>query len=291
MLDFQKVSLDRQQEYNAYLSKCSQKASDYSIVNLWGWAEEYGLHWAWAEDTVWIMQTKPVNCYWSPIGSWDKVDWKTLFREHITMPAHFIRIPEQLCLIWKKQNVIMTVEESRGDWDYIYNTRELVELKGNRFHKKKNLVNRFKKDHDYKYMKFKDEMIIHALDMQQDWCEWRDCESFDSLSAENRVIPRVFQCWNKLQGLKGGAITINNSLVAYTIAECIDEETNLIHFEKGNTDYTGVYQAINQMFLEQEGGNYRLVNRMQDMDDEGLRKSKMSYRPVDFLKKYRVHLK
>jgi uncharacterized protein len=291
VLDFQKISLNKQQEYNAYLSECSQKASDYSIINLWGWAEEYGLHWAWTEGIVWIMQTKPVNCYWSPIGSWEKVNWETLFREHVKLPAYFVRIPERLCMIWKKQNVVMTVEESRGDWDYIYNTCDLVELKGNRFHKKKNLVNRFKKDHDYQYKNFAGEIIIQALDMQKDWCVWRDCESFDALNAENRAIPRVLQSWNKLQGVIGGAIAINSNLVAYTIAEYIDEETILIHFEKGNTDYKGVYQAISQMFLEKTDDDFKFVNRMQDMDDEGLRKAKMSYRPVDFLKKYHVHLK
>ncbi|MBW1893007.1 MAG: DUF2156 domain-containing protein, partial [Deltaproteobacteria bacterium] len=286
-LNFQKISLDRQVEYNSYLSRCSQKASDYSFVNLWGWAEEHGLHWAWTENFVWIMQTKPAVCNWPPVGAWEKVDWKLLFNKHVTVPAHFVRIPSELCRTWKDQEVKMTIEESRGDWDYICNRHELAELKGNRFHKKKNLVNRFKNKHDYRYAHFTDEMVDQALGMQQDWCEWRDCESVDSLSAENRVIPRVLRSWNKLQRMTGGAITVNNNLVAYTIAEYIDDETILIHFEKGNTDYRGVYQAINQMFLEQIKEEFKQVNRMQDLDDEGLRKAKLSYRPIGFLKKYR----
>jgi len=65
----------------------------------------------------------------------------------------------------------------------------------------------------------------------------------------------------------------------------------VIHFEKGNQGYKGVYQVINQMFLEHSGNKFEFVNREQDLDNQGLRKAKLSYNPVDFLKKYRVILR
>ena len=42
------------------------------------------------------------------------------------------------------------------------------------------------------------------------------------------------------------------------------------------------------MFLESLEGRFRFVNREQDLGDEGLRKSKLSYQPIDFMKKYTV---
>jgi len=45
------------------------------------------------------------------------------------------------------------------------------------------------------------------------------------------------------------------------------------------------------MFLEHNGEQFNFVNREQDLGDEGLRKAKLSYHPVDFVKKYRVTLK
>jgi hypothetical protein len=50
-LVFEPITLDKQEEYSEYFSMCSQKTSDYSFVNLWGWAEEYGLTWAWLDKT------------------------------------------------------------------------------------------------------------------------------------------------------------------------------------------------------------------------------------------------
>ncbi len=64
----------------------------------------------------------------------------------------------------------------------------------------------------------------------------------------------------------------------------------LVHFEKGDTQYKGIYQAINQKFLENSAADYTFVNREQDLNDEGLRKAKLSYHPEDYLRKFRVVL-
>jgi hypothetical protein len=94
--------------------------------------------------------------------------------------------------------------------------------------------------------------------------------------------------WDKLVDLTGGAILVDNMIVAYTVAEKYSPDTVLIHYEKGCPDYKGVYQAINQMFLAHLTEAFKWVNREQDLGEEGLRKAKLSYNPVEFLRKYRV---
>jgi hypothetical protein len=290
-LIFEPITLDKQKQYSEYFSMCSQKTSDYSFVNLWGWAEEYGLTWAWSDKLVWIKQTVPEKLYWAPVGLWQGADWRRCFDEHFTTNTLFSRIPETLIQIWKDMvSHLITIEESRGDWDYLYSVTDLIELKGKRFHKKKNLLNQFKKNYDFEYVPFGTDVIHKAVQMQEDWCVWRDCESSEVLAAENRAISRILSKWENLQVLTGAAIIVDQKMVAYTIAEGFTKDTLVIHFEKGNQDYKGVYQAINQMFLEHSENKFELVNREQDLDNQGLRKAKLSYNPVDFLKKYRVIL-
>jgi len=134
------------------------------------------------------------------------------------------------------------------------------------------------------------ETIGRALAMQTDWCTWRDCESSDMLSAENAAIEKILSRWQDLRGIEGGAIEVAGNIVAYTVAERLTAEMLLIHFEKASPEFKGGYQAINQMFLAHPKGSCSLVNREQDLDDEGLRKAKLSYQPVEFIKKYKITL-
>jgi len=288
-LSFEPISLERQEDYLEILSRCPQLASDYSFLNLWAWSQEYELSWAWDGDLIWIRQNQPDNFLWAPVGAWDAVDWPSRFHDNRTAQAVFTRVPEMLANLWRERLPQQAnIEDERGNWDYLYNVRDLIELQGNRYHKKKNLLNQFNRNYAFTYLPFGADLVELAMAMQTDWCTWRDCESSDILTSENRAIFRILKEWRKLNGLFGGALMIDGSMVAYTLAEALTRDKVLIHFEKGDTQYKGIYQAINQQFLANSASDYTIVNREQDLNDEGLRKAKLSYHPIDYLQKYRV---
>jgi len=99
-LNFTPINLERQSDYLERFALCAQKTSDYSFVNLWGWAEEYGLHWAWTDNHVWIKQTKPKTLFWAPIGPWESTNWSECFEKNIMSETTFTRIPERLLKYW-----------------------------------------------------------------------------------------------------------------------------------------------------------------------------------------------
>lgn len=289
-LNFEPVSLDRQKDYRRLLAASRWEASDYSFTNLWTWRSEYGLTWAWEDDLVWIHQQEPTPVFWAPVGHWESVAWQARLNRHFDGETEFTRVPETLVKRWKDAAPErVTARAAEDHWDYLYSVEELVALKGNRFHKKKNLLNQFLKLYDYAYQPITLDCIEEAMNMQESWCTWRDCESDRTLAAENRAIERVLVHWEELEGLFGGAIHVNGKMVAFTVAEAQNDETLIIHFEKGLVDYKGVYQAINQMFLS-DNAAYKTVNREQDMGEEGLRKAKRSYNPIDYVRKYQVRL-
>ena len=288
-LSFEPISLERQEDYLEILSRCPQITSDYSFLNLWGWAEEYDLRWAWDGDLIWIRQNRPEEFMWAPVGLWDAVDWQSRLKLNADTRSVFTRVPEMLTNLWREKFPQETrIEEERGSWDYLYRVTDLIDLKGNRYHKKKNLLNQFNRKYDFTYLGFGADMVDQAMAMQADWCTWRDCESSDILSSENRAIFRVLKDWRQLAGLFGGALMVDGSMVAYTVAEALTRDMLLIHFEKGDTLFKGVYQAINQKFLAHSAADYTFVNREQDLNDEGLRKAKLSYHPENYLRKFRV---
>ncbi len=288
-LRFEPIDLEKQEDYLKILARCPQVASDYSFLNLWAWSPEYELSWAWDEDLIWIRQNRPDTFLWAPVGAWDAVDWPSRLGDQQATQHTFTRVPQMLANLWReKLPQQVKLEDERGNWDYLYNVADLIELQGNRYHKKKNLLNQFNRNYASTYMPFGADLVEQAMAMQTDWCTWRDCESSDILTSENRAIFKILKEWRRLDGLFGGALIVDGSMVAYTLAETLTRDMVLIHFEKGDTQYKGVYQAINQQFLANSASDYAIVNREQDLNDEGLRKAKLSYHPSDYLQKYRV---
>jgi len=286
-LQFESVNLDRQKEYHEALEGCPQLlTSDFSFANIFGWAEHYGLEWAFHKGLCFIRQTNPEPVYWAPIGQWEDYDWASCcaMRES----AHFTRVPEALARLWSISfgNKIM-IEENRDHWDYIYSVEELIALKGKKFHKKKNLVNQFKKKYLYQYEPMSSECVEEVLEMQDEWYKWyEENNPSEALKAENHAITRVLHNIDQIDGLMGATLRVEGKVIAYTVAEPLCDDSIVIHFEKGDVRYKGVYQAINQMFLENGAAEYINVNREQDLGDEGLRKAKLSYNPSMFLKKF-----
>lgn len=282
--NFEPIRIDRQDEYRELLKVTPQCTSDYAFANLWGWAEHYGLEWAFVDGLCWIRQTKPETVYWAPVGDWNAHDWSGC--SCLEKTGNFIRVPEMLAKIWAEKCPTMELTERRDHWDYVYSVQELIELRGNRFHKKKNLLKQFQKKYESAYSPMGPECVEEVLDMQAEWLGWYEDDASEALKAENVAITRVLHDFDRIKGLRGGAIRIDGKVVAYSIAECLDKDTLVIHFEKGNIRYKGIYQAINQMFLEDIGTAKTFVNREQDLGEEGLRKAKLSYNPVKFMEKY-----
>lgn len=288
-LTFSPIRLEDQARYLEYLAKTPQRASDYSFVNLLGWAQEYDLEIAFGEHCVWIRQKSPSLVYWAPVGNWDAVAWGEcpLTEQGMEM----IRVPETLLEIMKKHlGKLVQVHSARGHWDYIYSVPELVALEGKRLSRKRHHLEEFMQRYNWVYKEINADCIEDALQMQQEWCEWRECKDSDALIMENHAIARVMQNWDAMDTLIGGTLHVDGEMVAYTVAEPLDDTTLVVHFEKGKPEYEGVYQAINQLFLADKGGPFTWVNREQDLDDPGLRRAKLSYYPADFLKKYTVTL-
>ncbi len=288
-LQFELIQLEQQSAYLEFLDTCPTKASDYSFVNLWGWADIYGLEWAWSSDLVWVRQTRPETLYWAPVGNWGGVNWKQTLKENFSGSVQFGRIPKELLGVWQQINDMhLDAQPTRRHWDYLYSVTDLAELKGRKYHKKKNLLNQFLKKYDYSYLSLSAENIHLTTRMQEDWCTWRDCAAEEALDSENRAILKILDNWEEFDRLMGGALMVDNRMVAYTLAEELADDNLVIHFEKGDADYKGVYQAINQIFLQQAGQPYQTVNREQDLGSEGMRKAKMSYNPIGYIEKYNV---
>lgn len=288
-LTFTPLSIDMRKDYSALFDLCSGKTSDYTFVNIWAWSDERQYELARAHGLFWPRINRPSPVLWAPVGNWETADWERILPDLFPDGAEFHRVPEELAALWSERfGGRMILEDQRSEWEYIYSVEELINLRGNRFHKKKNLWKQFHKSYESTYKKLYREDVDGILEMQQLWCEWKSCDDIPGLRAENHAISRVLKNWDRLPGLLCGALYVGDYMVAYSVGEPMTEDMVVVHFEKGLADYKGVYQAINRAFLEHSCPDFTWANREQDMGEEGVRQAKESYNPARFLKKYRA---
>ncbi|MDR1857452.1 MAG: phosphatidylglycerol lysyltransferase domain-containing protein [Desulfovibrio sp.] len=288
---FDPVGLEERDAFYELWARTPVRSLDYTLPNLWGWQEGYGLEWSFAGDLCLVRQTVPTVCYWAPVGDWEGADWASVLSG---MPhaasTPFMRIPEGLLRIWQGQlGDRVSACEDRGQWEYLYGQKDLATLPGNRFHKKRNHLNAYVKaygDPDYRILD--ETMVEDVLAVQDLWCQWHECENSPSLIAENEAMNRVLAHLDCFRDLVGGSLYIEGRMVAFSIGERLDPANIGVHYEKGLSGYKGVYQTMNALFARNAGAGYAYVNRAQDLDEEGLRQAKMTYLPADFLRKYRV---
>ncbi|MFZ5761164.1 MAG: DUF2156 domain-containing protein [Thermodesulfobacteriota bacterium] len=176
------------------------------------------------------------------------------------------------------------VSEDRDNFDYLYRRQDLAELGGRKLHKKRNLIKAFMSSYEYEGRPLLDEYKPDALRILDQWRAGRN-EDGDYLAAREGL-----EKTEELQ-LCGGIYYVAGDPVAYSLGEeLMGGRSFAIHFEKAVANYKGLWQFVNQAFAAILPELYETINREQDLGDEGLRQAKLSYHPVDFVRKYRVFL-
>lgn len=183
------------------------------------------------------------------------------------------------------------VEEERDYFDYVYAGEALRTLRGKKLRKKKNHLNSFLNTYEgryeYRHVCCEDrDAIVNFLNRWYDKKESDDI--YNRLAAEYQGIMEVLEHCRELE-YRMAAVYVDGVMEAFTLGSY--SRTNdmvFIHVEKANPAIRGLYNYINKTFLEKEYPNVEFVNREDDMGLEGLRKAKMSYRPLYLAKKYSI---
>ncbi|HEQ72047.1 MAG TPA: DUF2156 domain-containing protein [Spirochaetia bacterium] len=174
------------------------------------------------------------------------------------------------------------VTEDRDNFDYLYFRSDLARLPGKRFHKKRNLVKGFLNSYSCEEKPLTADTLPDAIGVLE---QWKNTLESDGDYAETREALEHFE---KLR-LSGAVYRVEKRPAAFVVGEpLVDRMSFVIHFEKADTSFKGIYQFINKAFAARIPKQYVYVNREQDLGDKGLRQAKLTYRPCSFVKKYRV---
>jgi len=186
--------------------------------------------------------------------------------------------------------------------DYLYKSDDLIELKGNAYHTKRNEINKFKKA----YPNFRVQLLEpqeHAKPIMLLFHKWvgdrirympkEEAELFlEGIYQEQHAIKRMLAHFDEL-GLIGIVLYIDEEIKGFTVGERINHETASVIIEKTDFETLGcaqfLFREFSKILKETYGSLY--INVGDDMGFENLKKVKMSYRPDRLIPKYTIYQK
>lgn len=179
----------------------------------------------------------------------------------------------------------------RSQFDYIYETKVLAELKGRKFDGKRNHLKNFKRRHpDYEYRSLDPSLKNECLEIFEEWFRLRkESRYFPKLAytSQKAALGNTFDYYEKLN-LKGGAIFIDRKIKGFILGSPLNPETFSVHFQYGHPSLRGIFQALLWEACDKTFSSFKYVNLEQDLGIPGLRKAKLSYYPLRLEKKFEL---
>lgn len=288
MIHYQRLSVKDMALYREKLSKASVRGCEYSFVNLYLWGNQK------------IAQVENSLVFFSLFDRHAVYPFPTdpskAVLDAILEDAHSRGIP--CCLTTMSREDCDLLEAlypgqfhfhlDRDGFDYVYAIDDLADLKGRKYQKKRNHVNRFHQLYPgCAALPMTDPALRQqASQMLRQWFAGRNDDQ--DYHLEQRAMAAAFDHWDAL-GLEGLALVDGGTVLAFAIASRLNDTTYDIHFEKAREDAEGAYAAINWEFaryLRSAHPQVQYLNREDDLGLEGLRKAKLSYLPHHLVEKF-----
>lgn len=288
--EFKRPELEDKELISSYFAKAPGRSCERTFVNVYLWSRHYKVKFAVIEDALVFRDEGDGFAFSYPAGKDEAVkkalealmeycrERKCPFRLYNVTEEHFA----QLCGWFPDR---FQIRYDRDAADYVYETEKLATLAGKKLHGKRNHINKFKALYPHwSYESLNDDNVEECFQMALKWRNQNGCDDDAEKNAEMCVTLNSLRLYKEL-GLRGGVLKIGEKIAAFSVGEPLCSDTFVVHIEKAFPDIEGAYPMINQQFVLHECMDYTYVNREEDTGAEGLRKAKLSYRPVFMVEK------
>lgn len=286
MLEFKKIELSDYEVLNKYVALTGRFSCESNFVNLLVWQCAYNNMYAIKDGQLFIKSGYDWDeNFRLPLGD-DLEHGMELLREYTGKenPPLWVQRGDRFDEFAKRFVDSYELFSERDAFDYIYLQEDLASLSGKKYHSKRNHIAAFSKQFNWEFKTITKADAPEILECASKWYS-QNAEKFNSyMACEKKGIEIILENFDFLK-IKGGAIYVEGQMVAFTLGSPITPQIFDINIEKALPDYAAAYTVINNEFAKTLT-DYKYINREDDMGLEGLRKAKLSYKPVILLEKY-----
>ena len=296
MISFSRLQLSQKAQYEAILFACPPRSCEYSFANLYLWGRQEAAFFPGCVGFFSHFYGKSVYPY--PIGTGNRravLDAILDDAKSRGIPCRFTSLTQaetQELESWFPGRFLFRPD--RDGFDYVYSVDDLADLKGRKFQKKRNHVNRFRAEHPHFELQTLTRSDLPAAQhMVGEWYRARmQADPTGDYMLESIALSRALRHYEGLK-MESAVLVEDGEILALTMGSRLWPDTFDIHFEKAREDVDGAYAAVNCEFaryLRLKYPDLRYLNREDDVGLAGLRKAKLSYNPHHMVEKFWAYL-
>jgi hypothetical protein len=297
-LDFKPVEMRDRDVLHEFLCRHPQKISGYTFATLVSWTQNYNYEWAWFSKECPLV-SRPYGpdgkrFLLQPIGELDDAGLSRLFAAAASLPypMRILSVSKEFVEVHRNQMGQCTISEDRDNANYFHTAADLATLPGRRFSKKRNLIAQFLELYpDWEMNELSAQCGTECVEILMAMA--RDTAIGDtSLSLQSEINALEFTMTHFHELEQSGTIIRHKGVpVGFSVFEPLSEDIAAVHFEKADRKFKGAFQLLNRETAKIIAGRgFKLINREEDLGDEGLRHAKLSYHPLEICSVYNLIL-
>jgi hypothetical protein len=273
---------------NQYLADFPPQISEHTFTNLFAWSGTRPVWFLEVKGTLLfliktdICRDDELLIFGPPVGKFSLAE---MFNELGDRVIGGVRLTDKDTAGLKTESFSITTDLDNSD--YVYLVRDLADLAGRNYAKKRSHVKHCLNNHDCVSERISEHNIDECRDLLQRWCQSKQCDLDPSLCGEAKALQTTLDHFGDFN-LLGGAIRVDGLIQALCIGERLNRTTAVCHFEKALPGINGLSQLINQWFAKECLTEFEFFNREQDLGIPGLRQAKESYHPDYMVEKFKV---
>ncbi len=293
MLSFKKIDFSDIPLLRAYFDSYPARQCDRAVGSTVMWRDYFNNRYAVIDGTI-ILSAKFKNkiCFSFPIGrnidaALDAIEE---YCASLNIPIVFCSVNNNDLSVLLEKYPESEIDADRDWFDYLYEKDAIMNLVGRKYATPRNHINKFKKLYgDYSFKPVEKADIPELIEFTRNFTF--HAEKDESANLELQMCIEVLQNYDAY-GMLGGILKLSDKIIGYSISEIIGD-TLFCHIEKADISFAGAYQMLTNQFLRMYASDdgIKFVNREEDCGDEGLRKSKLSYNPIELIEKSTVFIK
>jgi len=289
-----RLSLKDKTLFLEYLNLDKHYLGAYSFLNIYINKALYDIYWAIIKENLCIFFKDKTGAflYLPPLGK--KKDAQ-LIREIFAILNGFNKnkIISRIENVEEKdvsfyQKLGYDIKEKYPD--YLYLREDLVNLKGNKFKSKRAGINYFIRHYKFRCLDFSLEYRNFCLSLYREWMDERrikfNDKIYQGLLLDSFKMLKLLLNYPQL-GFKGYSVEVDGKVKAFSLGYPLNEEVFCILYEITDLKIKGLSQFIFYYFSKNLLG-YRYINALDDSGLDNLRRTKLSYHPIELVSNYIV---